>query len=1180
MLKVYSDKRHSFISFFIMFSLIFGLFGAGSVPAHAAGTIYYISYSAGNDNNNGTSPSTPWKTLAKASGITYQPGDQILLKCGDTWTEQFTLSGSGTSTSPITISSFGTGNKPKILRSDKNVDKCIYGPNVAGWKITNLELNTGNRGIEFYYTTYDNRYIWIENCDFYNFDSGVGAQVHANLSDTNRTALYDLTVKGCYATRCYIGFSNGGNESFNNFKNINISDCFFEDINCAGLQLNHCTGAKISHVSILRSGKAVVPTGTIGALEGFCKDVVYEDCEFSETERNQVNDGGGFDHECGDDLVTFKHCLFHENAAYGVMMYDNGRDASNRNLRYEDSVFYLNNANSPFNCGEIHFMAGTYNSGVFEGNRIYTRAGYPAFAVSGTGTMAYSHFIDNIQTSTSESNGTNLAISAVASASSQYDSNFTADKAKDNNAGTIWKSAPGTAAGQWLQLDFGTVQNINKLIVDEDSSSSINRFKVQYWDSVDSRWYDCFNGTGIGTAKQMPIPEIATSKVRLLVRSTVSGVPAIKEFGAYKVNYAQPAQSSGHLDDFNRSTLDSGWSWVREDNTNWNLTEKSGKLRINCQEGDLQGTTNNAKNILVRSPGSTNFAVTTRVEFRANVDNQQAGIIIYDNDDNYIKLVKTYKTDTSYSFSKNSYYIQGATEVNGVYTTNEVLYYPPIASLKVVKSGKDYTLYYKKEESDSWNKLVTYYNINFSSSVKVGLISYGAQTPVVNADFDWFDIIPLGQQSPYGGANWTLPGIIEAENYDFGGADVAFHDGEVGNLLGQYRTGPGEDVDIEACSDLGLGYDVGCINNTAEQEWLEYTVDIPSGNYNIVGRFAAVANGSMRVYLDGTLLGTIGIPNTGGWQNWQSASLSNVSVTGGNGKELRVEFLSQCNFNWIKFEPNIALGKPATASSLELQTFPASYATDGNTTTRWSSLYSDPQWIYVDLGSVYSIDTVRLNWEAAFGKAYKVQVSTTGTNDSDFTDVYSTASGDGGIDDITFNTASARYVRIYGTQRGTTWGYSLWEFGVYGLPANSVKDWDFANDTQGWTALNQISGFGWQSGGYIGGSVTGTDPSILSGSNLNLNITDFKKIHIRIKNGTSCTNGRFYFITNTDTTWNEAKAKSVVITPNDPNYSEYVVDMSTVANWTGTLKQLRFDPENSTSVGGTFSIDYIRIMNQ
>ena len=125
---------------------------------------------------------------------------------------------------------------------------------------------------------------------------------------------------------------------------------------------------------------------------------------------------------------------------------------------------------------------------------------------------------------------------------------------------------------------------------------------------------------------------------------------------------------------------------------------------------------------------------------------------------------------------------------------------------------------------------------------------------------------------------------------------------------------------------------------------------------------------------------------------------------------------------------NIAQGKTATASSTENGSFPAANAVDGNTGTRWSSAFSDPQWLEVDLGSSQSICQVTLNWEAAYGKAFQIQTS---ANNSTWTTIYSTTTGTGGTQNLTV-TGTGRYIRMYGTARATQYGYSLWEFQVFG----------------------------------------------------------------------------------------------------------------------------------------------------
>lgn len=120
-----------------------------------------------------------------------------------------------------------------------------------------------------------------------------------------------------------------------------------------------------------------------------------------------------------------------------------------------------------------------------------------------------------------------------------------------------------------------------------------------------------------------------------------------------------------------------------------------------------------------------------------------------------------------------------------------------------------------------------------------------------------------------------------------------------------------------------------------------------------------------------------------------------------------------------------ASGKPADASSFQPESAgcpcPAANAVDGSFDTRWAGDWAE------NLGATTSFDHVQLAWEAAYARAYTVQTS---DNGQDWDAVHTESAGNGGIDDIQV-TGNARYVRVSAFERGTPWGYSLYEFGVY-----------------------------------------------------------------------------------------------------------------------------------------------------
>ena len=126
----------------------------------------------------------------------------------------------------------------------------------------------------------------------------------------------------------------------------------------------------------------------------------------------------------------------------------------------------------------------------------------------------------------------------------------------------------------------------------------------------------------------------------------------------------------------------------------------------------------------------------------------------------------------------------------------------------------------------------------------------------------------------------------------------------------------------------------------------------------------------------------------------------------------------------------LAAGKPVKVSSsreTDGATAPGSIV-DGRADTRWASDHSDAQWVAVDLGKSERVARVEIDWEHAYAKELAIEVSPDGEA---WKEVQHVNNGGGGTQVIRFDPVEARWVRVRGIQRGTQWGYSIWELRVF-----------------------------------------------------------------------------------------------------------------------------------------------------
>ncbi|MEW1587011.1 discoidin domain-containing protein [Micromonospora vinacea] len=162
---------------------------------------------------------------------------------------------------------------------------------------------------------------------------------------------------------------------------------------------------------------------------------------------------------------------------------------------------------------------------------------------------------------------------------------------------------------------------------------------------------------------------------------------------------------------------------------------------------------------------------------------------------------------------------------------------------------------------------------------------------------------------------------------------------------------------------------------------------------------------------------------------------------------------------------NVALNRPATASSVENSRLSAANAVDGSATTRWSSAFSDPQWLQVDLGASTDVCEVVLTWQTSYAKAFQIQVSPDGVGN--WSSLYSTATGSGGTQTIPVS-GTGRFLRVYGTTRATGYGYSIFELVVHSRSAPTTPPPTTGPPVPG--------------GGDLGSNVIVFDPSMSSSS--------------------------------------------------------------------------------------------------
>lgn len=292
--------------------------------------------------------------------------------------------------------------------------------------------------------------------------------------------------------------------------------------------------------------------------------------------------------------------------------------------------------------------------------------------------------------------------------------------------------------------------------------------------------------------------------------------------------------------------------------------------------------------------------------------------------DNLAKLkpVTVSSTETGINVASNAVDGEYGTRWSSQYTDQQWLYVDLGAEYNVNRVkitweaayGRDYQIQVSSNAT-SWT---TIRNVSGNSNlindwtglngtgryVRINGIARGTQW-----GYSIFELEVYGTQakSAYAGTIRSIPGRIEAEHYDNGGQGVAYNDLTAGNAFNVFRT---DDVDIENCTDAGGGFNIGAVQ---PGEWLEYTVDVNTAtSYNLELRLAAVSSGKrLRVEMDGqNISGSVTVPNTGGWQNWQTVNVMTPVLSAGQ-KVMRIFMETDgFNVNYVSFSVITSVNHP------------------------------------------------------------------------------------------------------------------------------------------------------------------------------------------------------------------------------------------------------------------------------
>ncbi len=353
------------------------------------GTTYYIDPQTGDDTARGTAQRAAWRSLGKVNSRRFAPGDEILLRRGQTWTEHLRPQGSGTPQVPITIGAYGEGPRPVI--DARGIAPALALVDQEGWLVQDLVLTSlGQTGLLLDSTMTKRSFFRLRNIEVYNSWFGMEIGRIKTGAGVNGGYLDDVLVDGCVVHDVgYKGIASAGNYgdlALPRNTNLTFSNCLVYNCGWDGVMMTSTSGGLITDCVAHDCGFAA--DARYGIWAWWADHVVIQKCEAYRIRTPGSKDGGGFDLDWGTSDCIIQYCYAHDNDGPGFAVIGNRQappNAPQRNvLRYNVSLGNCRKASAGAH-GEITLFGGMGSIWAYNNTVYWSRQGRNSGALALSG---------------------------------------------------------------------------------------------------------------------------------------------------------------------------------------------------------------------------------------------------------------------------------------------------------------------------------------------------------------------------------------------------------------------------------------------------------------------------------------------------------------------------------------------------------------------------------------------------------------------------------------------------------------------------------------------------------------------------------------------------------------------------------------------------------------------------